>query len=184
MKDTKFLVDEMLGKLSRWLRMLGYDASYAKDYEKHHNYVVSDDELIQICLKENRILLSRDKILIDRFIAKYKNNSSHEHAKTSDFPCLFLISQNVLDQLNSIKDKFGIKLEYKITQARCPKCNYPINKIPDANKYEKMIPKQVFAYHDEFWMCTNELCGKIFWKGTHVDDINIKLRHLRNNING
>jgi len=88
-----------------------------------------------------------------------------------------------MEQLLLLHNKYGIDLVFEITKARCPNCNHDINKISDIPKYKKSIPKQVYAYHDEFWKCTNIKCGKIFWNGTHVDDIKLKLNNLRNELN-
>jgi len=62
MRELKFLTDGMLGKLTRWLRMLGLDVEYTGSMD--------DKELIQEAKKENRILLTRDVELYRQAVAK------------------------------------------------------------------------------------------------------------------
>jgi len=106
----KFLIDEMLGKLSRWLRMLGYDTSFAKDYEIDKNHSVSDKDLIRICLKENRILISRDKDLILSFKSYFRGYLKRKHKVDSNIPCLHLKTQILIEQIKAIYKKFKINL--------------------------------------------------------------------------
>ena len=58
----KFLADSMLGKLARWLRMLGHDVTY--------NIQLNDNELLELAKKENRVLLTKDLELYKRAAAK------------------------------------------------------------------------------------------------------------------
>ena len=51
----RFLADEMLGTLVKWLRIMGYDTSYAKD--------MKDGEIAALAMREGRSLLTRDKAL-------------------------------------------------------------------------------------------------------------------------
>ncbi len=57
----KFLADSMLGKMARWLRMLGHDVTY--------NVPFGDNELLEVAKKENRVLLTKDLELYQRAIA-------------------------------------------------------------------------------------------------------------------
>ncbi len=59
----KFLCDQMLGTLAKWLRLFGFDTFYA-------NAEMDDEELLRVADEENRILITRDKQLIVRAIKK------------------------------------------------------------------------------------------------------------------
>jgi hypothetical protein len=61
-EPLKFMADSMLGRLARWLRILGYDVVYETS--------ISDDDLIAKALRENRIILTMDRELADRKSAK------------------------------------------------------------------------------------------------------------------
>ena len=61
MISMKFLVDAMLGRLARFLRIFGYDTLYANDLEKYYGMnPISDKKLLEHALRENRILITRD----------------------------------------------------------------------------------------------------------------------------
>ena len=60
----KFIADRMLGRLSRWLRLFGYDTLEIRKQENE------DDVLLKLAAKEDRILISRDSLLIRRAIKK------------------------------------------------------------------------------------------------------------------
>jgi uncharacterized protein with PIN domain len=59
---VKFLADGMLGKLSRWLRMLGQDVIYSVEFD--------DSELLELAKREDRVLLTKDLELYKRTIGK------------------------------------------------------------------------------------------------------------------
>ncbi|MCZ7406070.1 MAG: DUF5615 family PIN-like protein, partial [Candidatus Methanoperedens sp.] len=56
----KFVTDRMLGRLSRWLRLFGYDSLEIKKQENE------DDTLLALAEKEGRILVSRDRVLVKK----------------------------------------------------------------------------------------------------------------------
>ena len=60
MKRPKFILDQMCGRLAKWLRLMGYDATYFND--------VTDQELIDIARKEDRVILTKDTELMKRRI--------------------------------------------------------------------------------------------------------------------
>ncbi len=137
----RFLLDGMLGSLSRWLRIGGYDTEYKKDKP--------DDDLIDDARREDRILLTRDGDLVHRACkrgvkAMYMKNDGDE------------------DALRQIATELGI--EYDPTKARCPKCNNSVNKVDKADVADK-VPEGTYRTIDEYWMCAN--CGSIYWRGSH-----------------
>ncbi|MFH0913937.1 MAG: DUF5615 family PIN-like protein, partial [Chloroflexota bacterium] len=56
--SPKFLVDQNVGKLARWLRMMGYDATFFTGDD--------DSEMVSRALKEGRIVLTRDTRIMQR----------------------------------------------------------------------------------------------------------------------
>lgn len=147
MDDLKFLADGMLGKLTRWLRMLGQDVIYAGSTD--------DIELILKAKKESRILLTRDVTLYQRAIAKGAE-------------AFLLESPNQITNLAQVAERFRLPLEINPDNSRCPKCNTKIKPIPKMEA-EGKVPEKTLTHYDEFWQCPN--CGQIYWRGAHWKEI-------------
>ena len=143
MADLKFLTDGMLGKLTRWLRMLGHDVVYAGSTD--------DKELILEARKKKRILLTRDVKLYQQAIAKRAE-------------AFLLESPNQIENLAKVAKRFGFKLELDVKVSRCPKCNTRIKPVKKADVM-KVVPEKTLTYYDEFWQCPK--CLQVYWRGTH-----------------
>jgi len=142
-KKLRFVTDGMLGKLTRWLRMLGQDVEYTDS--------MNDKELIQKAKKEHRVLLTRDLELYQQAIA---------HGAEA-----FLIeSPNQTANLTKLAQRFKFKLEIDVKVSRCPKCNTRIKPVAKANVIDK-IPKTTASNYNEFWECPG--CGQVYWRGAH-----------------
>ena len=136
----RFLLDGMLGSLSRWLRIGGYDTEYRKD--------TLDDALIEEALADDRILLTRDRGLIKK-------------ARIRGVEAIYVENgdENALSQLTK---ELGIILDPML--ARCPKCNHPVEKVTKAD-VEGKVPEGTFKTVDDYWVCSG--CGGIYWRGSH-----------------
>ena len=155
MKKLKFLTDGMLGKLTRWLRMLGQDVEYTDS--------MADKALIQKAKKTNRILLTRDLQLFQRAIARGAE--------------AFLIeSTNETENLASLAKRFRFKLEIDLKTSRCPKCNTQIRSVHKDSVIDR-IPETTSTHYNEFWECPN--CKQIYWQGAHWTRIEKTLREAR-----
>ncbi|AMQ18173.1 Mut7-C RNAse domain-containing protein [Thermococcus peptonophilus] len=153
----KFIADMMLGRLARWLRLYGYDTLYG---------IVDDYEIIKRALEEGRIILTRDSGLAERARAM--------RAK------VFLLSSNSLEEQVKELKRLGVEFrELFPANARCPKCNGPIERVP--KEYIKgKVPESVYEKYDEFYVCKN--CGQIYWPGRQWREmlkIDRKLRGLK-----
>ena len=147
----KFLCDQMLGTLARWLRLFGFDTYYA-------NSEIKDKDLIEIAKKENRVVISRDKELII-------------HAKRENLKVIELKKTDLDEQLKIVlKD---IKLDYDNVLKRCSICNNLID-VVDKVKVKNKVPIKVFENNDKFWFCSN--CKKYYWMGSHYKDIIKKVK--------
>ncbi len=151
----KFLTDGMLGKLTRWLRLLGYDVKYSRS--------LNDEQLIETAKRESRILLTRDLKLYRQAMAQRINS-------------FFVARTTEAKKLASLAKRFNIKLDFDVTLSRCPKCNSRIKPIAKEEIAGK-IPETTAAYYDEFWECFN--CKKIYWQGAHWKRINKTLKEAK-----
>lgn len=144
----RFLCDAMLGRLARWLRLLGYDAAYSD---------AGDHELARRARAEDRILLTRDTKLVER----------------RGIQALLITSQAPDAQLRQVVQEFDLR-QSKVF-SRCAACNTPLRHIPKPAVRE-LVPPYVFRRHTSFQECPG--CGRIYWRGSHWQRIRDRLDAL------
>jgi uncharacterized protein len=151
-KTPRFIADDQLGKLSRWMRILGLDTLYFQTIE--------DRDLIRTAVEDNRILLTRDTRIA---------------AEPGEAECLFVESDNWIEQLRQILSAFRLEVSPEKLFTRCLLCNSPLSPIPK-EAVEEQVPPFVFRTQQEFVRCPT--CDKIYWQGTHVSHVLEKLKLL------
>ncbi|HUT17356.1 MAG TPA: Mut7-C RNAse domain-containing protein [Acidobacteriota bacterium] len=151
----KFIADGMLGKLTRWLRMLGQDVQYSNKLD--------DAELIVMAKKERRILLTRDVELYQRAVAK-------------GVDAFYIEGRTEAAKLAELAKRFDIPLAIDLKRSRCPRCNTKIRPTPK-EKLAGKVEKNTFIYYDEFWKCPK--CGHIYWQGAHWGRIRATLEKAK-----
>lgn len=137
--NYKFIADCHLGKLAKYLRIMGFDTLFFPQIE--------DDKLITIANKENRIILTRDREL--------------SHRKNA--PVLFLEPTDTKAQLKTLIKHYKLK-EYPASFSRCIVCNSPLQVI-EKEKIIERLPEKVKKYFDYFEYCP--ACDRIYWQGDH-----------------
>lgn len=153
----KFLADAMLGRLARFLRIFGYDTLYANDLEKKYGITtpISDKKLLEHAIKDGRIIITRDNLF---------------HKKAGDHS-IYLTGEGIYNYLAQLKQKIDLNFNFDMKHARCSLCNSPLEKIQDKESIKHLVKESTYLYHDIFYKCQNSKCGKIFWKGTHIQTI-------------
>lgn len=141
-----FACDGMLGKLTRWLRILGYSVDLLVDRE--------DEQILAHCKQFNTTLLTSDVELFKR--ASNMNLATH----------LVSVHDNVSNQLAKISKKYNLELTLDIECSRCPICNSQLHSIPRSEAL-RLAPAASFSLYNHFWRCLNDYCGKVYWKGSH-----------------
>ena len=146
-----FAADRSLGKLAKWLRILGFDTTFEID--------VSAD-LFYAHLGKDRILLTRTGTNIKLF-------SAHR---------LVFITSNYLDvQLKQVIAEIGICQTDTRPFSRCIDCNISIVDAEPDDVYG-LIPDYIYETHREFHKCLQ--CNRIFWRGSHTKRSLLKIEHL------
>jgi len=140
---VKFVADGMLGKLTRWLRILGHNTKYSNKMD--------DAQLIMTAKKERRILLTRDLEL-------------YQQATAKGVDAFYLEGNTEAEKLAKLAQRFDIGLDIDMKTSRCPKCNTGVKPIPKEKAAGK-VEKSTFDYYNEFWKCPK--CGQIYWQGSH-----------------
>lgn len=140
--EPRFVLDNHLGRLAAYLRMLGFDCLYENDYD--------DDELVEVIQREERILLSRDRRLLMRKAVV------HGYC---------LRSLDSLEQVAEVIQRFDLKSRIRPFR-RCLRCNHPLEPVAKEAILDRLKPLTKL-YFDEFQICP--ACKQIYWKGSHVE---------------
>lgn len=142
----RFAADEMLGRLARWLRLLGQDVRYRSR--------VDDATLLRMCKSDpGRRLLTRDTLLMKR-----------RPVARSEIPALLVRGVGLEDQLSEVLNWSGATP----LAPRCAVCNGDLEPRPKV-ELESRVPKYVFETQDSFERCSS--CGRIYWQATHWERI-------------
>jgi uncharacterized protein with PIN domain/sulfur carrier protein ThiS len=146
LRVTRFIADVHLGRLVRYLRILGFDTVYRKEWR--------DKELVDTAVREHRIVLTRDRGLLKR--------AALDHG--------YLVRRTEpRAQLTEIIERFDLSRSLR-PFSRCPMCNgtvWPVEKGEVAAR----LPVRTAQHYDEFWRC--EQCGHLYWKGGHFRSLQI-----------
>ena len=144
LRRVRFLADAHLGRLARYLRLLGFDTLYAND--------PGDDELVRISVREARILLSRDRRLLER--------RSLTHG-------LWIPDTRPRQQLEYVVarlDLFSLFLPFSL----CTICNGKLSPVEKDTPGLPLAPR-VKAVFSSFWRCAD--CGRVYWQGSHYANL-------------
>lgn len=136
----RFILDNHLGRLAAYLRMLGFDCLYRNDFQ--------DEELAQVASTDERILLTRDRRLLMRRVVVYgyclRSLDSRCQARE------VLRRYRLFDRIAPFK--------------RCLRCNTPLVPVSKEAVLDRLQPL-TRLYYDEFHLCPD--CGQVYWKGSH-----------------
>lgn len=152
---TRFMADAMLGRLARWLRILGYDTAYEK--------VITDEVLIERVIREDRWLLTRDGYLAQRKVVRGRHT--------------LIESDDLEDQLRQLHQDLKIDLDMnRHREYRCADCNVALISIPPDDA-RPLVPPFVAQQYREFLQCPQ--CRRAFWPGTHWHDLLSRVAAIR-----
>ncbi len=135
----RFAVDTMLGRLARWLRILGHDVAYGRHLHGR--------TLVDCARREERLLLTRDTHLV----------------RDPDLPpYLFVDSDHFRDQLRQVAAAVPLGTPGFLT--RCLDCNRVLEDVP-REAVRGRVPEFVYATSARFLACPR--CAKLYWPATH-----------------
>ena len=201
--EKKFVTDRMLGKLTTWLRVLGYDTVYAAEVkaegkegeegekEKEKKGEEEDRSLTALAEHEARILLTRDKNLAAA-------------ATKKGVQCVQIKTDNAMEQLQELlRHDLTSHLNLEPVPARCSECNARLRLVGSGKEEEAMLKEKNYVPAGrvgvregeeggeregeegeregegkrEFWIC--ERCGRVYWKGSHWKNMRARLKQLQ-----
>ena len=141
----RFVVDGMLGALSRWLRMLGYVTEY--DSKADDNILLRNSQTL------DTVLLTRDEELYNRALAK-------------NIRSVLVLGDTEEARLGQLARTLGMSLDIDMASTRCPECGGELHEI-SKQEASNVVPAKSLELYDRFWKCTNAECGKTYWVGSH-----------------
>ena len=145
----KFVCDDNLGRLARWLRTLGFDTVFER--------TMTDDRLLAVALAEERTIVTRDRKLAEKTLARR---------------VILLDSTEPLAQMVEVVRQAELQPNPAAFFLRCPICNVPVDTVRKED-FADQIPPYVYRTRDSFHRCPS--CARIFWYGTHIQRMREKL---------
>jgi len=142
--EVKFIVDNNVGKLAKWLRIMGYDALFfdAED----------DSNMIATALTEGRVILTRDTQIMKRRVIT-----------TGRLKAILINSDKPEQQMQQVISTLNLDCQYKPFTI-CLECNQLLEER-SKQEVEDMVPPYVFQTQSQFMECP--ACHRIYWRGTH-----------------
>jgi len=138
---VKFILTKEVGRLCRWLRILGFDAEYFLE-----NNLAT---LIIKALRENRVIVTRKK-------------------KIDDLKVIRVYANDVKEQLREVLIQLELRPDEEKMFTRCVICNKTLEKVEKEEVKEK-VPLYVYQTQNEFYQCPS--CRRIYWQGTHWGNV-------------
>ena len=136
----QFAADASLGKLAKWLRLLGFDTFYSQN--------ISSDKFIEF--GKNRILLTRTERI------RVQNRS---------YKLIFIQSNDPFEQLKEVIQALGLALGDTHPFSRCIRCDSLIHPV-DKDTVRDRVPDYIWETYETFQRCNQ--CKRIYWSGSHT----------------
>jgi uncharacterized protein with PIN domain len=154
--ETRFIADNNVGKLARWLRLMGYDTLLFKQKD--------DDRMIKTALSEDRVILTKDAQFMKRRLVT--NGTLKTVHIERDAPGL---------QVQEVVKTLG--LDYYLEPfSLCLECNRALM-ARSKDEVRDLVPARVFKTQTQYTQCP--ACHRVYWPGTHWQAMGKKLRDLQ-----
>ena len=139
--EKRFAADAMLGRLARWLRLLGFDCAY--DSES------TDEQIVRLAVSDSRTILTRDRKLPEEWwIAD-----------------IYVVrEEGIRKQLVEVMQRFDLAASIRVL-TRCNECNCSLHHVARSDVSGR-VPPRVLELHDVFSECRD--CERVYWEGSHA----------------
>lgn len=147
----KILLTKELGRLAKWLRILGIDAVYFRQDNA--------SSLIIEALRQERVIVTRN----------------HRLQRPTGVRIIMIGSEKIKEQLAEVLKVLNIKPASDKMFSRCTVCNDELISI-EKEKIRDKVPEYVFKTQDSFTACPD--CKRIYWRGTHWGNVENILKEI------
>jgi uncharacterized protein with PIN domain len=154
--EIKFIADNNVGKLARWLRLIGYDTLLFKQKD--------DVQMIKVALSENRVILTKDAQFMKRRLVT--NGTLKTVRIKQDDPRL---------QVQEVVKALGLDYHFK-PFSLCLECNRALV-ARGKEEVKNLVPARVFETQTQYTQCP--ACHRIYWPGTHWEAMGKELQDLQ-----
>ncbi|MCH7605620.1 MAG: Mut7-C RNAse domain-containing protein [Chloroflexi bacterium] len=152
--ERRFVVDVNVGRLAKWLRVMGYDTLFPRE--------AGDNELVRIAIKEGRVLVTRDEGIARR-----------RAVRLGQMRLVRIEDDDLRSQLKQlVRD---LQLDRKSGFSRCVRCNQRLNAIAKEDVAER-LPPYVRQSQCQFMECPE--CSRLYWRGTHWSNMVAELEQV------
>ena len=141
--EPRFVVDVNVGRLAKWLRVMGYDTLFPKEN--------GDNQLVRIALIEDRVLVTRDAEIARR-----------RAARMGQMKVALIERDDLRSQLRQLVRDLELDLSGGLS--RCVRCNEPLCPIAKQDVVDR-LPPYVVLTQPKFFECQE--CRRVYWPGTH-----------------
>ena len=154
--NLKFIVDNNVGKLARWLRIMGYDTLLFNDSD--------DARMIATALTEERVILTRDTQIMKIGVIE-----------SGRLRAILIQSDKPEEQISQVVESLDLDTRSGLFTV-CLECNRPLE-TRTRQLVKERVPPYVFRTQNQYVECPE--CHRIYWKGTHWQAMTRKLEKLR-----
>lgn len=154
--ELKFIVDNNVGKLAKWLRMMGYDTLLFNGSD--------DSQMVAKAVADRRVILTRDTEIMKRRLIT-----------GGRLKALLIESDKPEQQLQQVMKTLNLEGEFR-PFAVCLECNESLV-IRTREQVKNRVPPYVFQTQSQYMECP--ACQRIYWKGTHWQAMTRKLERLK-----
>ena len=154
----KFIVDCNVRKLTKWLRLMGYDAQFFNGSD--------DSQLVAVAQAEGRVILSRDTHIMKRRVIT-----------SGQLKAVLIQSDEPEKQIHQVIDTLHLDYQFK-PFSLCLECNQALVE-KGKGEVKDLVPPYVFKTQDQFMQCPN--CQRIYWRGTHWQAMTQRLKKFVSN---
>ena len=155
-ENLRFIVDNNVGKLAKWLRLMGYDSLLFDSSD--------DSRLIHIALHQGRVILTRDTEIMKRRVIT-----------TGLLKAILLTSEEPEQQIRQVIESLNLDCQFR-PFTLCLECNQPLIER-SKEEVKNQVPPYVFQTQSEFVQCP--ACHRIYWKGTHWESMTERLERFK-----